>query len=206
MKGRNVYNLKPLSYSYDALEPVICSEIMQLHYDKHLGGYTQKFNDAVKGTKWDEMSLCQVLMHLDELDDSIKQTVRNNGGGVVNHVYYFAQLKPGVEFKDGCFKDQVIKDFGSVDNFIQEFKDKCNTLFGSGWAWLVYVDGKLEIRQYHNQDNPRMDQLRPILGIDVWEHAYYIQYKNVRADYVDQIFTIIDWDVIQDRFIKALND
>ena len=198
-----MYKVEPLSYSYDALEPVICSEIMQLHYDKHLNGYATNYNNAVKDTKWDDMDLKDVLVNLDQLDDSIKNTVRNNGGGVANHVSFFASLKPGVELKDSPLKEQIVKDFGSVDNFIEEFKQKATTLFGSGWAWLVLDNNKLAIKQYQNQDNPYMDNLIPLLGIDVWEHAYYIQYKNVRADYINNIFTIIDWDVVNNRFEEA---
>lgn len=198
-----MYKLEPLSYSYDALEPVICSEIMQLHYDKHLNGYATNYNNAIKDTKWDNMDLKDVLANLDQLDNNIKNTVRNNGGGVANHVSFFASLKPGVELKDSPLKEQIIKDFGSVENFLEEFKQKATTLFGSGWAWLVLDNNKLAIKQYHNQDNPYMDNLIPLLGIDVWEHAYYIQYKNVRADYVNNIFTIIDWDVVNNRFEEA---
>lgn len=198
-----MYKVEPLSYSYDALEPVICSEIMQLHYDKHLNGYATNYNNAVKDTKWDDMDLKDVLVNLDQLDDSIKNTVRNNGGGVANHVSFFASLKPGVELKDSPLKEQIIKDFGSVENFLEEFKQKATTLFGSGWAWLVLDNNKLVIKQYQNQDNPYMDNLIPLLGIDVWEHAYYIQYKNVRADYINNIFTIIDWDVVNNRFEEA---
>lgn len=198
-----MYKVEPLSYSYDALEPVICSEIMQLHYDKHLNGYVTNYNNAVKDTKWDDMDLKDVLVNLDQLDDSIKNTVRNNGGGVANHVSFFASLKPGVELKDSPLKEQIVKDFGSVENFLEEFKQKATTLFGSGWAWLVLDNNKLVIKQYQNQDNPYMDNLIPLLGIDVWEHAYYIQYKNVRADYVNNIFTIIDWDVVNNRFEEA---
>lgn len=198
-----MYKVEPLSYSYDALEPVICSEIMQLHYDKHLNGYATNYNNAVKDTKWDDMDLKDVLVNLDQLDDSIKNTVRNNGGGVANHVSFFASLKPGVELKDSPLKEQIVKDFGSVENFLEEFKQKATTLFGSGWAWLVLDNNKLAIKQYHNQDNPYMDNLTPLLGIDVWEHAYYIQYKNVRADYINNIFTIIDWDVVNNRFEEA---
>lgn len=198
-----MYKLEPLSYSYDALEPVICREIMQLHYDKHLNGYVTNYNNAIKDTKWDNMDLKDVLANLDQLDNNIKNTVRNNGGGVANHVSFFASLKPGVELKDSPLKEQIIKDFGSVENFLEEFKQKATTLFGSGWAWLVLDNNKLAIKQYQNQDNPYMDNLIPLLGIDVWEHAYYIQYKNVRADYVNNIFTIIDWDVINNRFEEA---
>lgn len=198
-----MYKVEPLSYSYDALEPVICSEIMQLHYDKHLNGYATNYNNVVKDTKWNDMDLKDVLVNLDQLDDSIKNTVRNNGGGVANHVSFFASLKPGVELKDSPLKEQIIKDFGSVESFLEEFKQKATTLFGSGWAWLVLDNNKLAIKQYPNQDNPYMDNLIPLLGIDVWEHAYYIQYKNVRADYVNNIFTIIDWDVVNNRFEEA---
>lgn len=198
-----MYKVEPLSYSYDALEPVICSEIMQLHYDKHLNGYVTNYNNAVKDTKWDDMDLKDVLVNLDQLDDSIKNTIRNNGGGVANHVSFFASLKPGVELKDSPLKEQIIKDFGRVESFLEEFKQKATTLFGSGWAWLVLDNNKLAIKQYSNQDNPYMDNLIPLLGIDVWEHAYYIQYKNVRADYVNNIFTIIDWDVVNNRFEEA---
>lgn len=198
-----MYKLEPLSYSYDALEPVICSEIMQLHYDKHLNGYVTNYNNAIKDTKWDNMDLKDVLANLDQLDNNIKNTVRNNGGGVANHVSFFASLKPGVELKDSPLKEQIVKDFGSVENFLEEFKQKATTLFGSGWAWLVLDNNKLAIKQYRNQDNPYMDNLVPLLGIDVWEHAYYIQYKNVRADYVNNIFTIIDWDVVNNRFEEA---
>lgn len=198
-----MYKVEPLSYSYDALEPVICSEIMQLHYEKHLNGYATNYNNVVKDTKWDDMELKEVLANLDQIDDNIKNAVRNNGGGIANHVSFFASLKPGVELKDSPLKEQIIKDFGSVDNFIEEFKQKATTLFGSGWAWLVLGNNKLAIKQYPNQDNPYMDNLIPLLGIDVWEHAYYIQYKNVRADYVNNIFTIIDWDVVNNRFEEA---
>lgn len=198
-----MYKLKPISYSYDALEPVICKEIMELHYDKHLQGYTNNFNNAVKDTKWDEIDVIDVLKDLNNVDESIRTTVRNNGGGIVNHVLFFEQLKQNVEFSDSNFKQAVINEFGSVENFIEEFSNKCISLFGSGWAWLVLNNGKLEIKQYANQDNPHMDNLIPLMGIDVWEHAYYIQYKNVRPDYVKNIFNIIDWDVVAKRYDEA---
>ena len=176
---------------------------MELHYDKHLQGYTNNFNNAVKDTKWDEIDVIDVLKDLNNVDESIRTTVRNNGGGVVNHVLFFEQLKQNVEFSDSNFKQAVINEFGSVENFIEEFSNKCISLFGSGWAWLVLNNGKLEIKQYANQDNPYMDNLIPLMGIDVWEHAYYIQYKNVRPDYVKNIFNIIDWDVVAKRYDEA---
>lgn len=201
-----MYNLKNLPYAYDALQPVISSDIVHYHYDKHLNTYVTNYNNLVKDTKWDNEDIIDVLKRLSEIDESIRGGIRNNGGGVINHVLYFNQFKPNsqnTQINDCELLNQINEDFGSFDQFIEELKNKAITLFGSGWAWLVLNDGHLEIKQYPNQDNPYMEHLTPLLGIDVWEHSYYLDYKNVRPDYVNNLITIIDWDVINERFISS---
>lgn len=201
-----MYNLEKLPYAYEALEPVLSADLLHYHYDKHLQTYVNNYNNAVKDTKWEDVNLEDVLQRLAEVDPSIQTAVRNNGGGVFNHVMYFAQFKPNCE-KTTCeheeLLNQINQDFGSFDNMISELKTKATTLFGSGWAWLVLCDGHLEIKQYANQDTPLMDHVTPLLAIDVWEHAYYLDYKNVRPNYIESIINIIDWDVINTRFVNG---
>ena len=197
--------LKPLSYPYDSFEDVIDAKTMQIHYEKHLGGYINNYNNAIKETQFNDGDLIEVLKNLDSIDETYRTTIRNNGGGTINHYFYFEQLNPNNNHLErNEFLEKINEDFGSFDSFIETYKKECLSLFGSGWIWLVLDGDKLKLKQYRNQDNPYMDQLIPIMGIDVWEHAYYLKYQNVRADYVNNIFTIINWNVVNQRYLEAL--
>ncbi len=198
--------LQKLNYPYNSFEDVIDAKTMEIHYEKHLGGYIKNYNDTISKTQFDNGNLIDVLQNLDSIDEEYRSTIRNNGGGVINHFYYFNQLDPtNNEMQRYEIIEAINDQFGSFDEFIAEYKRLCLSLFGSGWVWLV-LDGKeLKLKQYHNQDNPYMDQLIPIMGIDVWEHAYYLKYQNVRASYIDNIFTIINWNNVNKRYLEAIN-
>ncbi|HEX5552167.1 MAG TPA: superoxide dismutase [Chitinophagaceae bacterium] len=199
------FTLPDLPYAYDALEPHIDKTTMEIHHDKHHGGYVNKLNDAIKGTELENKSL------EDLLKDASKQSaaVRNNGGGHYNHSFFWPQLGPNAGGKpSGKLADAINETWGDFDKFKEEFAKAAGARFGSGWAWLGVKDGgKLAICSTPNQDNPLMDvaecQCTPILGIDVWEHAYYLKYQNKRPDYVNAFWNLVRWDVVEDRFSKA---
>ena len=199
-----MYTLKDLSYSYDAINEVIDAKTMEIHYTKHLQSYVSNFNSTIEGTEFENNTPCHMITILDTLPKNIKTIIRNNAGGIENHIMYFGQLYPKIDVFESPILDKIKCDFGSYENFISEFKTASLTLFGSGWTWLVFDGINLTIKKYSNQDNPLMDGLTPILGIDVWEHAYYLKYQNLRADYLDNIFTILNWEEINKRFIESL--
>lgn len=197
------YTLPPLGYSYDALEPYIDKETMEVHYSKHHQGYVNKLNAAVeKEKKISEMSVEDLLKNLKKIPAKIRQAVINNGGGVYNHSFFWPILKKNVEAK-GEIVDEMNRTFGSFEEFKKQFSDAAATLFGSGWAWLVLKDGKLEIVQTHNQESPISSGLVPLIGIDVWEHAYYLKYQNRRPEYIENFFHIINWKKVNELFLGA---
>lgn len=199
-----------LTYDFNALEPHIDELTMQIHYGKHHAAYTNNLNGALeKLPNLAGKSIEEILMNLNSISDSALQTtVRNNGGGFYNHNLFFGILgsQGGIEPKDTLSK-QIDGDFGSFDGLKQKLTTAATSVFGSGWAWLsADQDGKLIVSSTPNQDNPLMThggQLTPILGIDVWEHAYYLKYKNVRPDYVKSLFNVIDWNKVAELYQRA---
>ncbi len=195
------FELKKLGYDYAALEPHIDARTMEIHHDKHHAGYTGKLNDAVEGTDLEGKSIVELLKGVSNLPTA----VRNNGGGYYNHNLYWDVIAPGGSKEPGGeLLDAINDSFESFKNFQDAFNQAALTRFGSGWAWLVLQEKKLVVSSTPNQDNPLMDvaevQGKPVLGIDVWEHAYYLKYQNRRADYVSAFWNLINWDEITRRF------
>ncbi|MGL5021431.1 MAG: superoxide dismutase [Mycoplasmatales bacterium] len=196
--------LMKLEYGYDAFEGVIDGLTMETHYSKHLATYLANYNNLVAGTKYETMKLNDVLSDLSAVDEKIRAGVRNNGGGVYNHNIYFSQFKKGTELKDGSFKTAIESTFGSLDAMIEGLKSAGLTRFGSGWSWLVLDGSELKIISTPNQDTPLENGQSALIAIDVWEHAYYLSYQNRRAEYLDKIWEIINWDLVESKFIKAI--
>jgi len=197
------FQLPNLSYNHDALEPHIDSKTMQIHHGKHHAGYTKKLNAAIEGTDLEGKSIEEILKNLDMNNSA----VRNNGGGYYNHCLFWEIIGPNCGgFPSGKLADAINKDFGSFDEFKSKFSAAAATRFGSGWAWLcVDSDGGLEVCSTANQDNPLMPGecgKTPILCLDVWEHAYYLNYQNRRPDYIDAFFNIINWEVVAKMYVK----
>ncbi|MCF8357307.1 MAG: superoxide dismutase [Prolixibacteraceae bacterium] len=195
------FKLPKLEYAYNALEPLIDARTMEIHHTKHHAAYTNKLNDMVAGTEWEGKPVEEIFSNADK----VPAGVRNNGGGYYNHNLYWKVLKPGGADKpSGSLHDAIVRDFGSFGALKEEFAKAAATRFGSGWAWLVKVGGKLIVTSTPNQDNPLMNvsevQGTPILGIDVWEHAYYLNYQNRRPEYIDAFWKLINWDVVSDFF------
>ena len=190
------FEVKPLNYSYDALEPYIDKETMMIHHDKHYKNYVDKLNDAIK--KYPSLysySLTDLLTNLDSLPESVCQTIKNNGGGAYNHEFFFDIMTNKKTNPSGELEKCINRDFGSFDKFKEEFKKSALDVFGSGWAWLVSDNkGNLCIMKTSNQDTPISQNLKPIIGIDVWEHAYYLRYQNNRGNYIDNWFNVVNWD------------
>jgi len=195
------FELGKLGYSFNALEPYIDAKTMEIHHDKHHGGYTNNLNAAVEGTELAGKSVEELLSGVSKLSAA----VRNNGGGFYNHNLYWDVIAPGgSNAPTGVLLDAINESFQSLGNFQEAFSKAALARFGSGWAWLVLQNNKLVVSSTPNQDNPLMDvaevQGTPILGIDVWEHAYYLNYQNRRPDYVNAFWNIINWDEVARRF------
>ena len=198
------FELPSLNYSFDALEPHIDTKTMQIHHGKHHAGYTNNLNNAIKGTDLETMSIQAILAELD-LNNA---AVRNNGGGFFNHSLFWNVMSPnGGGVPSGDLASAINDSFGSFDEFKSTFSKAAGTRFGSGWAWLcVHPGGKLEVCSTPNQDNPLMKGIgcggQPILGLDVWEHAYYLNYQNRRPDYISGFFNVINWDFVSELYSK----
>lgn len=198
------FELPNLPYAFDALEPNIDAKTMEIHHDKHHKGYTDKLNDAIKGTDLEGKSIEDILKNL----DMENKAVRNNGGGFYNHSLFWKVMSPDGGGKPAGALAKAIDDaFGSFDAFKEKFSNAAKTQFGSGWAWLcVHKGGKLEVSSTPNQDNPLMPKTgcdgTPILGLDVWEHAYYLKYQNKRPDYVGAFWNVVNWDEVSARYEK----
>ena len=198
------FELPSLNYSFDALEPHIDTKTMQIHHGKHHAGYTNNLNNAIKGTDLETMSIEAILAELD-LNNA---PVRNNGGGFFNHSLFWNVMSPnGGGSPSGDLASAINDSFGSFDEFKSAFSKAAGTRFGSGWAWLcVHPGGKLEVCSTPNQDNPLMKGIgcggQPILGLDVWEHAYYLNYQNRRPDYISGFFNVINWDFVSELYSK----
>ena len=200
------FQLPDLNYGFDSLEPHIDAKTMQIHHGKHHAGYTSKLNAAVEGTDLEGKSIEDLLSNLD-LSNS---AVRNNGGGYYNHCLFWEIMSPnGGGSPSGNLLSAIEKAFGSFDEFKAEFSKAAATRFGSGWAWLcAHSDGSLEICSTANQDNPIMNGIgcggSPILGLDVWEHAYYLNYQNRRPDYISGFFNVIDWAKVEEKYNSSI--
>jgi Fe-Mn family superoxide dismutase len=196
------FELAPLPYATNALEPAIDARTMEIHHGKHHGTYVTNLNNALADyPDLQNKSLEELLANnLAIVPDAIKTAVRNNGGGHYNHAMFWTLLKAGSSNPTGAVADAINQAFGSYDAFKAEFKKAALGRFGSGWAWLVVDGGKLAITSTPNQDNPVMEGKKAILGLDVWEHAYYLNYQNRRADYVDAFFGLINWDRVNELY------
>jgi superoxide dismutase, Fe-Mn family len=199
------FELPPLPYDYNALEPSIDEETMRLHHDKHHATYTNNLNNAVKGTEWENRSIEEILTNLDNLPSDIRTAVRNNGGGYANHAMFWVIMGPnGGGSPSGDLANAINDKFGSFDEFKDQFEKKGLGQFGSGWAWLaVGSNGDLELTSTPNQDTPLMEGSTPILGLDVWEHAYYKKYGPARADYAKNWWNVVNWEEVGRRYDAA---
>lgn len=200
----NSHEFPQLPYAYNALEPYIDAQTMELHYSKHFKGYYTKFLEAAEGTDLLTIPLEQIFAGISKQSDAI----RNNGGGYYNHALFWESMTPTQNAIPSSLEKSLIENFGSLETFKKEFGNAAKTRFGSGWAWLIAdKSGKLQVTSTANQDNPLMDIAStngtPLLALDVWEHAYYLKYQNKRADYVDNFWNIVNWDQVNSRLSKA---
>jgi len=199
------FEMKPLPYPSDALEPHIDARTMEIHHGKHHATYVTNLNNALKDhPQVTSKGLEEILVHLDTLPEAIRVAVRNNGGGHWNHDFFWKLLSPGGSHApEGALAKALEAAFGSFDEFKAKFKNAGLGRFGSGWAWLIANrDGSLAIYSTPNQDNPLMEGKYAILGVDVWEHAYYLNYQNRRADYLEALWNVINWDVVAEHYAK----
>lgn len=207
------FQLPELGYAYDALEPHIDARTMEIHHSKHHNAYVTNVNAAIAGNAdLEGMTITELVSNLEKVPEAIKTAVRNNGGGHYNHGMFWESIKPGgAKAPSGALAAAIDAAFGSFDGFKEAFTKAATTRFGSGWAWLCVKDGKLSICSTANQDNPLMSKAlecsacdcgKPILGLDVWEHAYYLNYQNRRPDYIAAFYAIVNWDVVAEWFAK----
>jgi superoxide dismutase, Fe-Mn family len=194
------YEVPALPYGYDALEPHIDEATMRVHHDKHHQAYVDKANGALAGTEWEDKPIEEVLRDLSALPADKRTVVRNNGGGHFNHSLFWESMSPdGGGEPDGALREAIDSAFGSFDDFKAKMKDAGVNQFGSGWAWLVHDGSGLQVVSTPNQDNPVSEGLTPLLGVDVWEHAYYLKYQNRRPDYLDAWWNTVDWGKVAER-------
>ena len=198
------YEVPDLPYDYNALEPHIDEQTMRIHHDKHHQAYVDKVNAALEGTEWADKPVEEVLANLTSLPSDKQGPVRNNAGGHANHTLFWSILGPsGGGTPSGDLAAAIDNAFGSFDAFKQKMVDAGVNRFGSGWAWLVLDNGQLAVTSSANQDSPISDGQTPLLGIDVWEHAYYLKYQNKRPDYLAAIWNVIDWSAVAERYASA---
>ena len=199
------YQLPKLPYAYDALEPTIDEETMHLHHEKHHNTYVTNLNAALeKHPELPEKSIEDLLAGINEVPADIRQAVINNGGGHANHSFFWKIMTPnGQGAPVGELKEAIDATFGSFDEFKAQFKAAAASRFGSGWAWLVVDNGKLAIISTANQDSPLMEGKTPVVGLDVWEHAYYLNYRNVRANYIDAFWNVVNWEQANENYLAA---
>jgi len=195
------YSVPPLPYAYDALEPHIDKQTMEVHHDKHHQAYVDKANAALEGTPLADKPIEDVLRDLSQVPEDKRTAVRNNGGGHYNHTLFWEHMKPGGGGEpSGALADAIASAFGSFSDFQAKLKEAGVNQFGSGWSWLVHDGSSLAVVATANQDNPISEGKTPLLGIDVWEHAYYLKYQNRRPDYIDAWWDTVDWDKVAERF------
>jgi superoxide dismutase, Fe-Mn family len=198
------YEVPPLPYDYAALEPHIDEATMRVHHDKHHQAYVDKVNAALEGTEWESKSIEEVIQNLDSLPSDKQKAVRNNGGGHLNHSLFWEWLSPdGGGEPDGELKQAIESAFGSFADFKAKLKDAGVNQFGSGWSWLVHDGSGLAVVATPNQDSPLSQGQTPLLGVDVWEHAYYLKYQNKRPDYIDAFWNVVNWSKVAEAFSKA---
>ena len=197
------HSLPSLGYDYDALEPYIDAKTMEIHYTKHHQTYVDKLNAALEGHEnLASLGVDELISDLSQVPENIRTAVRNHGGGHSNHSFFWPLLKKGVAL-EGNVKELIDRDFGGFDKFKDTFSNKAALLFGSGWTWLTYDQGKLSVVATANQDSPLSQGKTPILGIDVWEHAYYLKYQNRRPEYVSAFFEVINWEKVNEHLANA---
>ncbi len=190
-----------LNYNYGDLEPHIDELTMEIHHGRHHATYVANYNATVEGTNLASMSIEEVLSNLDALPQEKKQAIINNGGGAFNHNIYFSQFTPnGIDLQDGELKSKIISSYGSVEEMLEKLKAAGATRFGSGWSWLVVKNDELSIIQTLNQDTVLNDGYVPLIGIDVWEHAYYLKHQNKRPEYLNDVVKVLDWNEIEARY------
>lgn len=199
------FTLPKLPYAYDALEPHIDAKTMEIHHTKHHQAYIDKLNAAVAGTQWEKMSVEEILTNFKDVPDDKKTAVKNHGGGHANHSLFWTILSPETSQPTGDLLKQIEKTFGGVAEFQKMFAEKAAGQFGSGWAWLIVESGKLKVESSANQDSPLMEGKTPILGLDVWEHAYYLKYQNKRPDYIAAFWKIVNWGEVSRRYDEIMN-
>lgn len=199
------FELPQLPYAYDALEPHFDKETMNIHHTKHHNTYLTNLNAAIEGNQeLQSKSIEELVANLDAVPEAIRTAVRNNGGGHANHSFFWTILSPnGGGAPTGEIADAISAKFGSFDAFKEEFAKAATTRFGSGWAWLVVNNGELEVTSTPNQDSPLTEGKTPVLGLDVWEHAYYLHYQNRRPDYISSFWNIVNWDEVAKRYAAA---
>ncbi|MCF7866853.1 superoxide dismutase [Candidatus Woesearchaeota archaeon] len=202
------HELPELGYEYDALEPFIDAKTMEIHHSKHHAGYVAKLNAALENApeEFKSISISELIKKISKLPESVQTAIRNNGGGHFNHSIFWDLLKKDVPF-EGELAKAIKAKWGDFDKFKEEFSNVASTRFGSGWAWLVLnMDGHLAIMSTANQDNPLSEGKKPILGLDVWEHAYYLKYQNKRPEYIDAFFNVINWKQADHNFKTAKSE
>jgi Fe-Mn family superoxide dismutase len=199
------FEVPPLPYDYAALEPHIDEQTMRLHHDKHHQAYVDKANAALEGTDWADRSVEEILTVIDELPEEIRTTVRNNAGGHVNHSFFWEIMSPdGGGEPEGDLADAITTSFGSLDELQKAVNETGVNRFGSGWTWLVHDGTGLAVYSTPNQDSPIMQADEPLIGIDVWEHAYYLKYQNRRPDYLEAWWNVVNWPAVAERYEKAI--
>ncbi|HMO16837.1 MAG TPA: superoxide dismutase [Oligoflexia bacterium] len=194
------FNLPKLPYSYEAIEPAIDAKTMEIHHSKHHQTYVTKLNEALEGSEYISWPLEKLLGGISDLPEKLRTAVRNHGGGHANHSLFWETIGPvreGDNLPSVNLLKVIERDFGSYSAFKDAFVLAATNRFGSGWAWLVSKDGKLSVESTANQDSPLMEGKKPLLGLDVWEHAYYLKYQNRRPDYINAFFQIVNWDVVE---------
>ena len=203
--AQTAYTVPPLPYSFDALEPYIDAKTMEIHHDKHHGAYVTNLNKALDGhADLLKLPVEELIAHLDRVPENVRTAVRNNGGGHANHSMFWKIMKKGGGGEPkGQLADAIKSAFGSFADFKTKFGQAATTRFGSGWAWLLIQNGKLAIDSAPNQDNPIMNGAKPVFGLDVWEHAYYLKYQNRRPEYVEAWWNVANWDEITSRYEHA---
>ena len=197
--------LPPLPYAFDALEPFIDAKTMEIHHDKHHGAYVTNLNKAIEGnTELQRFTVDELIAQIDRVPENIRTAVRNNGGGHSNHSMFWTIMKKGGGGEPKGELAAAIKSvFGSFADFKTKFNQAATTRFGSGWAWLFFKDGKLTLESLPNQDSPIMTGGKPVMGLDVWEHAYYLKYQNRRAEYIEAWWNVVNWDQIAENFAEG---
>jgi len=197
-----MFELPKLKYEYNSLEPFVDAKTMEIHHSKHHQGYINKLNAALDShADKKDMSLKDLLLQKDSFDSQLQKAVQNHAGGHYNHSLFFDIMSPTPGAMSTELQSQIEADFGSKDNMVEEFFNAAASVFGSGWAWLVKdANGKLSVQKTANQDNPLTASQTPIMGIDVWEHAYYLKYQNKRPDYIKSFMSVLDWQKVSDNF------